>query len=216
VASRVYAADRDTTAAERVLRKAITVDPASLQAYGLLGRLYLEQQRLGDARREFEALASRQPRLVAAHTMVGILSEIQQDRVAARAAYERALVVDARAAVPANNLAWMLAESGQDLDRALELAQTAKAGLPDTPAVDDTLGLAYYKKGLYSQAIAAFQSSTAQEPGNAAFQLRLGLAYMKGGRWQDSTKTLREALRLNPHVTGADEARKALEAMGQS
>jgi len=157
-----------------------------------------------------------QPRLVAAHTMVGILSEIQQDRVAARAAYERALAVDARAAVPANNLAWMLAESGQDLDRALELAQTAKAGLPDTPAVDDTLGLAYYKKGLYSQAIAAFQSSTAQEPGNAAFQLRLGLAYMKGGRWQDSTKTLREALRLNPHVSGADEARKALEAMGQS
>jgi tetratricopeptide (TPR) repeat protein len=154
--------------------------------------------------------------MVAAHTMVGILAEIEGDRASARAAYERALATDARAAVPANNLAWMLAESGQELDRALELAQVAKAGLPEVAAVDDTLGFAYYKKGLYPQAITAFQASSGREPQNAAFQLRLGLAYVKASRWQDGARALREALRLDPNVAGASEARKALETIGQS
>ena len=43
----------------------------------------------------------------------------------ARASYERALASDARAAVPANNLAWIEAEKGGSLDRAVQLAQMA-------------------------------------------------------------------------------------------
>ena len=55
---------------------------------------------------------------------------------------------DPRAAVAANNLAWMYASRGEQLDRALQLAQAAKAELPDDAAVSDTLAYVYIKKQL--------------------------------------------------------------------
>ncbi len=65
----------------------------------------------------------------------------------ARKLYEHALSLDPQMPVAANNLAWDYAERGQNLDVALNLAQTAKAKLPNTAAVSDTLGWVYYKKG---------------------------------------------------------------------
>ena len=41
----------------------------------------------------------------------------------------------------------------------LQLAQTAKAKLPDNPGVNDTLGWVYHKKGLGTQAVAALQEA---------------------------------------------------------
>ena len=50
--------------------------------------------------------------------------------------------------VAANNLAWMFAETGENLDMALQLAQAATRRVPEQPEIQDTLGWIYYKKGL--------------------------------------------------------------------
>ena len=50
--------------------------------------------------------------------------------------------------VAANNLAWMYAETGENLDMALQLAQAAARRLPNIPAIQDTLGWIHHKKGL--------------------------------------------------------------------
>src|SRR6185295_18219927 len=112
------------------------------------------------------------------------------------------------AAVAANNLAWIYAEEGQNLDVALQLAQTAKAQLPERPEVNDTLGWVYYKKGLATLAIPAFRDSVEKAPKSAVYQYHLGLAYAKAGDKEAARKALTAALQMDPKFSGAADAQR--------
>ena len=76
----------------------------------------ISQQRLDEALAEFQALTKRQPRPVQAHTVAGVILEAQNKPQEARKHYEQALALDPDMPVRANNLAWMFAETGENLD----------------------------------------------------------------------------------------------------
>ena len=114
----------------------------------MLATLYLKQQKLDQALAQFENLAKMQPRSVGAHTMVANILAQQHKLAEAQKRYEQVIEINPRAAVAANNLAWLYAESGNNLDVALQLAQTAKQEMPRLVQPDDTIGWIYYKKGL--------------------------------------------------------------------
>jgi len=213
IAAQTYLAVRDLPSAERALRDAIELDSANIAAYGLLGQIYASQRKLNEARIEFEQVANRLPKAPAPPTMVGIIYEMLNYKEEARRWYEKALAVDTSAPVAANNLAWLTAEQGGNLDVALQLAQTAKARLPDSHQVDDTLGWVYYKKGLDTLAIGSFQSSIQKDPKNPVYHYHLGLAYVKIGYKEKAREALKLALSLNPKFEGASEAQKALAAL---
>ena len=63
------------------------------------------------------------------------------------AAYEETMKYQPNHAGAANNLAWLYAESGQQLDRAWSLAEKARTLMPDDPNIMDTLAWVYYKNG---------------------------------------------------------------------
>jgi putative PEP-CTERM system TPR-repeat lipoprotein len=214
VAARTYATTRDPVKAEQALRRAIELDPNNLQAYGMLGQLFLSQQKLDDAVSEFEALARKQPKSVAAHTMVAMIWQTQGRDAEAQKRYEQILQIDPRAAVAANNLAWMYAEQGRNLDQALTYAQIAKEQLPQLPEVDDTLGWVYYKRDLASMAVPAFEEALERDPNNPLYHYRLGLALVKTGDWERAKRSLQQALKLKPDFPGAHEARQALASLG--
>jgi Tfp pilus assembly protein PilF len=216
LAARTYAAGRDYPAAEKVLRQALEVDPSSLGAYGMLGQLYIAQGKLDQARVEFENFAKKQPTSVAAHTMIGLLLQAQGKRPEAMKKYDEVLRLDPRAAVAANNLAWMYAEDNVRLDEALQLAQAAQQQLPDSPEVSDTLGWVYFKKGMYPQAITPLTLSVEKDPNNPEYQFRLGMSYVKAGQWAQGRPYLERALKLKPDFPGADEAKKTLAMVGTS
>jgi tetratricopeptide (TPR) repeat protein len=67
--------------------------------------------------------------------------------------YEEAVRRGDRTGIAANNLAWLYASQGKELDRALELAQSAHGLSPHNPAILDTLGYVYLKRREYSQAV---------------------------------------------------------------
>jgi tetratricopeptide (TPR) repeat protein len=210
LASRTYGSMGNLTAAEHMLQKAIAVDPNNLEAYGMLGRLYATQNRLDEATAQFEKLAEKQPKSVSAHTLVGMLLDMQNRTSEARERYERALAVDSRAAVAANNLAWIYSETGGNLDMALQLAQTAKSQLPDRPEVNDTLGWIYHKKGLSAMAVAPLLQSIQEDPTNATYHYHLGMAYAGSGDKDKARASLQKALSLDGNFSGAIEARQAL------
>ncbi len=141
--------------------------------------------------------------------MLGTILELQGRKDDAKARYSKALQVDPRAAVAANNLAWIDANSNGNLDVALQLAQTAKAQLPTRHEVDDTLGFIYYKKGLSSMAIESLTASTQRSPDNPSYNYHLALAHHQQGNKAEAQKFLEKALK-NPNFSGAEDAKKLL------
>jgi tetratricopeptide (TPR) repeat protein len=210
LAARTYGATGDLDRAESFLKRALVVDPSLLEAYGALGELYVRQHKLDQARAEFERLAAKRPDDITANTMVGMILQAQGRAADAAKAYEGIVGRNPKAAVASNNLAYILAEQNASLDRALNLAQAAKAELPDNPDVNDTLGWIYYKKGLATLAIDPLEQSARTDPSNAIYQYHLGFAYLKAGDKEKGRAALERALKLKPDSEMAGEARKAL------
>ena len=158
-------------------------------------------------------MAGRQPNSVGASTMAAMILEAQKKTGDAKTRYQTILQKDPNAAVAANNLAWIMLESGENLDMALQFAQTAKERLPTRPEVNDTLGWIYFKKGMLPQAISALKEATDRDPKNAGFHYHLGMAYAKVGDKAKAKASLETALRLQSTFPGADEARSTLASL---
>ena len=213
LAARTDLQAQDTAAAEQHLRGVIAADPSIMPAYELLARTYLQQGRLDEARKEFEHIAEREPNSVGAHTLVGIIYNMQNRLDEAEKAYRRALDSGPAAPVAANNLAYLYADRDHNLEEALALARAAAVNLKDNPAVMDTVGWVYYKKGEPNLAIPQFEASIQKDPQAAGYHYHLGLAYAKAGQAAKAKRALNEALRLNPKFDGAADARRALSTL---
>jgi Flp pilus assembly protein TadD len=120
------------------------------------------------------------------------------------------LQTDSHAAVAANNLAWIYAHDGSNLDLALQLAQTAKAGLPQSAEVNDTLGWIYYKKGLSSLAVPPLLQSVEASPANASYHYHLGLAYASTGDATKARAAFERSLAIDSTSASATDVRQAL------
>jgi tetratricopeptide (TPR) repeat protein len=212
LAATTYAAVGDAQQEEEMLRRTLTVDPGNIRALVSLGTLHARQNKLDQAKTEFEAVARRVPSMTGVQTVVAAILHAQRKPQEAKQLYEKVLAADPNAALAANNLAWLYAERGENLDLALQLAQSAKQKLPDLPAVNDTLGWIYYQKNQAGLAITPLELSVAKDPANATYRYHLGMAYAKVGNKPKALETLNEALRRKPDFHEAADAHKALSS----
>jgi tetratricopeptide (TPR) repeat protein len=213
MSAQTYNALGDAFAMEKALTKTVEVDPQSLQAYAMLGKMYYQQGRLDLARRELETYVNRAPNSVPANTMLGTILELQGRKDDAKARYNKALQSDPRAAVAANNLAWIDANNNGNLDVALQLAQTAREQLNTKPQVSHTLGWIYHLKNMPDLAIASLEDAVNRAPENATYNFHLGLAYAQRGQNDKARQSLTRALQLNPSFPGAEDARRTLASL---
>jgi tetratricopeptide (TPR) repeat protein len=139
--------------AETRLRRAIEMNPNDLAAYQALARYLLGSGRRAESIATYEQAVQSRPDSAPLRFTLGTLYEGENRRAEAIAEYEEAIRIDPTIAVAKNNLAYLLAEQGDDLDRALELAQQAKAQMPDSANAADTLGWVLLKKGIPEAAI---------------------------------------------------------------
>jgi tetratricopeptide (TPR) repeat protein len=211
LASRVYLSTNDAAAAERTLRRAVELAPADTQAYALLGSLYLTQQRLPEARAEYDRLAAKDPKSVPVRTVAAMLSHSTNEIEDAKRRYREILELDGSAAVAANNLAWILSEEGKDLDEALRLAERAAASAPNRPEIHDTVGWIYYRKELPLLAVPSFEKSVSQAPESALYRYHLALALAKAGNVAQAKEAVAVALKLDPNHREARELQARLQ-----
>jgi tetratricopeptide (TPR) repeat protein len=213
IAAGAYSSAHDLPRAETLLVRAIDADPGLLAAYAMLGRVYLAQHRLDAARTQFEKLANEQERPVGALTLLGVINQMQNRVPEAQQAFERALKADPRAAVAANNLAWIYAENGGSLDAALRLAEMANTALPNQAEVSDTLGWIYYKKGQLPLAIRNLQHGLELDPSNATTLYHLALAHEKSGNQVEARRLLERYLTLDPGSERGGDVRRRLKVL---
>jgi len=116
-----------------------------------------------------------------------------------------------------NDLAYLLARTGKDLERPLHLAQEAQAQLPQNPDVADTLGFVYLQKRLYDPAVRQFEyaislAEASNQP-TASFPYRRAVALEKAGHRDEAASAYEKALALAPKFPDAPDARSALASI---
>jgi tetratricopeptide (TPR) repeat protein len=213
LAGRAHGSAGEFDKAEVLFKKAIELDPGFADAYNTLGQLYVEQKKLPQARQEFQALMDKQPNNIGAQTMVAMLLHTEGKVAEAKAHYEKIVSLDRRAPVAANNLAYLYAEDGTNLDVALNLVQSAKAASPDDPDVDDTLGWVYHKRGLSALAVEPLRRSIAKDPKNALYHFHLGMVYVKNGDAANAKTMLQRAVSLGLESQDESQAQRALASL---
>jgi tetratricopeptide (TPR) repeat protein len=215
LAAQVYTTAGDSPKAEQALKRAVAADPRFSMGYAMLAAHYLRQQRLDEARTEFEGMVKRDPSAAGPRTMVGVILETQGKRAEAKKWYEDTVAATNDAPVVANNLAMIYANEGNNLDQALQLAQAAKQRLPENADVDDTLGWIYYKKGLANLAIGPLESAIKRAPDNAEILYHLGLTYASLGDKAKARTALERAVKLNPGLAADQTAQQALNSVSR-
>ena len=177
-----------------------------------LAKIAASEGRLDDALQELNAVIQASPRNVAAHLMKGTLLDGAGRRPEAIQAYRAVVDIRPDNVIALNNLAYMLAVEGRDLDEALKFAQQAKEYDPESGLVDDTLGWVFYLRGVYDTALVHLQSAARKHADNATIQFHLAMAQAKAGNPEAGRRAYEAGMKLNPNAPEAAEAQSVLQS----
>ena len=199
--------------AEKAFKQALVLNEQLQASYMNLAELYRRTNRVDEAVVEYERLLAKDPRAASAHMMLGMIAEQRQEVEKAQGHYRKTLEITPKFAPAGNNLAWLMAEHGGNLDEALEHAENARAQQGENAHIADTLGWIYYKKNVPLKAVALLEEAANSLRDNPVVQFHLGMALLKKGDAVNGKKTLNLALKMNPNFPGAEEAKAALEGL---
>jgi len=225
--AQVYGYQRNAQSLEAELKRAIELDPNYLAAYSGLAALYINLKQEDRAIAEYQKIISIRPENAVPYTLVGMLEYQRQNIDAAIDNYRKALERDPNAAVAANNLAWIYADTGKgNIDEAVRLAQGVVQKNPNVAGFLDTLGWVYYKKNLHTAAAEQFRKAvmlneTQARAGNvtpsATYHYHLAIALKEKGDKDESRRELQTAIRLSEQQKATfpqlEEAKKTLATM---
>jgi tetratricopeptide (TPR) repeat protein len=187
--AKVFTWQKNAEAAEAELKRAIEIDDNYLPAYTAYGAILVERNQIAGAVEEYKKIVERKPS-AAVHTLIGMLEEARNNPAEAEKNYRRALEIAPETAIAANNLAWLLAANGGNLDEALTLAHAAVERNQTVAGFYDTLGWIYYKKEasapaveLLKKAVVLDEAEASKNGGaaNSAYRLRLAMALASAG-----------------------------------
>lgn len=200
--------------ARALMESAVAAAPGLTAAQLDLADLDLLEGKLDNAAQRLEQLAASD-RDGSARARIASIQHKKGDRNGAIASYRRALAVNPRNVAVLNNLAYLLAESPEGQDEALRHAEKAKELAPENPAVDDTLGWAYYHKGLYSRAVRHLELAFQQEK-TPLRAYHLAMACLRNGDLARGKSLVEIALKLDPALPEAATTRRLLAEAGKS
>jgi Flp pilus assembly protein TadD len=205
-------ADR-TEAARRAFERALEIDAEQPQALGGLGTLMGVG---GDTTSAIDLLgraADLTPNSEAYRYSAAQLLLAAGSREAAETSMREIIMRSAGHAASRNDLAWILAEDGRELDLALSLASEASRLSPE-PEIFDTLGFVYLKRGEAALAVEALEKAVAGRPGSPSIRYRLGTALRQTGDSERARAMLTDALEAGAFPE-AEAARRELALLAQ-
>jgi len=179
---------------EMAFKKALEKDPNRLGAASQLFNQYLRTGRLDDALKSLDGLEKKFPSSAMVSALRAEVKAIQGNSRESEANYRKALQIDPNIDVAANNLAFLLAEEGRDLEFALGLAQGARQRQPQSPEIADTLGWVYYKLDRPILARGQAEFAVSVQPQNGGFQYHLGEIYKKNSQNAEAVKAFKKAV----------------------
>jgi tetratricopeptide (TPR) repeat protein len=204
---------KDYTGAEVEFKRALELDKNNVEALLNLGMSQNQRGATDQALQTFLDASKANPKEIAFYLMAGGVYEKKQDWEKARQMYQKVLELRPDNPLASNNLAYVMLQQGGNVDVALAMAQTARRQLPDNPNSADTLGWAYYQKGVYTTAINLFKEAVKKDPESVTYNYHLGLAYAKNGQAGMARQQLDRVGKIKPGSTEAEDLKRAVAQM---
>jgi tetratricopeptide (TPR) repeat protein len=196
----------------RDVEAALDAEPRLPEALELLSSLYVREGRVEEAVAAFQRAENAggldSERLI----LLGRLQRMGGREDLALQRFEQALAEKSNGPILKNDVAFLLAKRGRDLDRALQLATEATEELENNPNAVDTLGYVYLQSGDASTALSHFEDAVkrAEKPA-PTFYYHLGLALRSLDRDKEAVRAFETALGTNERFPEAADAQRALE-----
>jgi tetratricopeptide (TPR) repeat protein len=200
--------------AKAAFEKALAIDPADANATAGLATLAAEAGQLGEAVELFAKAAETSLEPSEYIYSAGQLAWAAGDAAAAEERFREVVRISPGHAGARNDLAWLLAERGQDLDLALALSQEARR-IDGSPEILDTLGWVHLKRGETQAAVTTFEEALQAQPDSASIRYRLGVALGQAGNAAGAREMLQGALDAGAFPE-AEDARRELAQLDRS
>jgi tetratricopeptide (TPR) repeat protein len=211
-----YSQSGKTQEAEKAFKTAQAKDPTATSSEVYLLADYMKSGRVNDTLQTLDDIIKKSPQNIEAYGVKAQLYEKQGNLEEAKKYYLEALKVNPNYEPAANNLAYILAEQGTDLNTALGYAQMARKKQPENPTIADTLGWVYYKTGNYVLAQEQLRFAVSKQPNNPEFQYHLGMIYKQNKRASDAEAALKKALSSRANFKDKSLAQNALQEIASS
>lgn len=204
----------DLAAADQEYRHLLGIDPKNLELYLRLGetqRIMKRTQEALQTLRKGQALQPNNPQVNLQLALTLDAAGLQRESLPI---YENVVKNQPDNPIALNNLAYMMAEEGRDLDLALTYAQRARQRAPGSLDIADTLGWVYLRKQLNDSALGIYRDITQKAPGNPLYHYHLGIALFQKGDKTGARRSLQTALGLNPTPTDTIKIKELLAKLG--
>ena len=205
---------RNLDQAAAAVQKALQINPADGDAVMLFAEITAEYGNLDKAIANWEQQSNSHPGDAGALAILGTLEESRGNLDKAQAYYQRSLHIQPQQPVAANNLAYRMLLNGEEITKALSLAQTARQSMPDSTNTADTLAWAYYCNGSYEFARNLLEDAISIDSNNATMQYHLGMVYSRLSDKTSAVVHLKKAGALAPDSPTAKDAKAALHRLG--
>ena len=193
----LYALSSDLKNSGLWAERAAVIDPGCIDAYKLLGRIYLEQNRTDDAQKQYKTIISLNPADEEAYFALAMLQQQQKQNDDAIATLKKLLNVNPRSEVAwffMGNIYMDIGKTGKARTfylKALEIDSAFEPALIN-------LALQYEITGEIPNAIETLKKALEKNPENYRVRDKMAFFYLKLDRLQDALEQYIYILNANP------------------
>ena len=183
--------------AEKGYQEILKKKPNWGQALNALGNLYLDQERLDNAKLIFEKAANLNPSNLPACYSLGRLKQLENDHQGAIDIYKAMLEQQPNVGQVWNNLGVSYREIGK-LDDALSSFRAAVKFAPQMAEAWNNLGVAQDELNQTENALKSYRKAITIQPDYASPHLNLGIALQKSEQFKEAEQHYNTVLKIMP------------------
>jgi tetratricopeptide (TPR) repeat protein len=192
------------------LEKLAVQSPKSVETQIRIGELQRKQGNLEAALQAFQRARDLEPGRPGIEAVIAGLQDMLGRKSEAIASYRKALSKSPDNPFINNNIAYLLAETGGDLNEALKLATAGLQKAPNNSALQDTLAWIHIKRGDPAAARPMLLALTNKSPTDPNFRYHYAVALFQTGDRAGAKRELELALSNNPPKGVENEIRALL------
>jgi tetratricopeptide (TPR) repeat protein len=193
----IYVSEKEYDKAEDIIKEAIRNGISSGPIYAALGYLSGLKGDNRGAAEYYDVALEKDPGNALYMFYLAVSLDSAGKRQEAITELEAAVNTEGTPPELYNYLGYMYAEQGHELDRAVELIKKAIEIDPGNAAYMDSLGWAYYKKGLYDKALTEVTRASVYLPDDPVVREHLGDIYYATGDIYEAVNQWELSLQLN-------------------